>query len=111
VNVLPVALGGRRHLELVPHAVRNTAIPMPLVLNSSWLKPQPYREIKRRLEAAGFVEANQKGSHVKFDFLVRRCDAFLRLLLKGVQHVSRVLKPDRVDGPLAGVSTFLEAPG
>ena len=30
------------------------------------LKPQPYREIKRRLEAAGFVEASQKGSHVKF---------------------------------------------
>ena len=30
------------------------------------LKPQPFREIKRRLEAAGFVEATQKGSHVKF---------------------------------------------
>ncbi|MBK9165970.1 MAG: type II toxin-antitoxin system HicA family toxin [Bryobacterales bacterium] len=30
------------------------------------LSPQPYREIKRRLEAAGFVEAGQKGSHVKF---------------------------------------------
>jgi predicted RNA binding protein YcfA (HicA-like mRNA interferase family) len=30
------------------------------------LKPQPFREIKRWLEAAGFVEANQKGSHVKF---------------------------------------------
>ena len=30
------------------------------------LKPQSYREIKRRLEAAGFVEATQKGSHVKF---------------------------------------------
>jgi len=30
------------------------------------LKPQPFREIKRRLEAAGFVEAGQKGSHVKF---------------------------------------------
>ena len=30
------------------------------------LKPQPFREIKRRLEAAGFVEASQKGSHVKF---------------------------------------------
>jgi predicted RNA binding protein YcfA (HicA-like mRNA interferase family) len=28
------------------------------------LKPQPFRE--RRLEAAGFVEASQKGSHVKF---------------------------------------------
>ena len=30
------------------------------------LKPQPFREVKRRLEAAGFVEARQKGSHVKF---------------------------------------------
>jgi len=30
------------------------------------LKPQPFREVKRRLEAAGFVEASQKGSHVKF---------------------------------------------
>ncbi len=30
------------------------------------LKPLPYREVKRRLEAAGFGEVNQKGSHVKF---------------------------------------------
>lgn len=30
------------------------------------LKPQPFREVKRRLEAAGFVEVSQKGSHVKF---------------------------------------------
>ena len=30
------------------------------------LKPLPFREVKRRLEAAGFVEAGQKGSHVKF---------------------------------------------
>jgi predicted RNA binding protein YcfA (HicA-like mRNA interferase family) len=30
------------------------------------LKPQPFREVKRRLEAAGFAEASQKGSHVKF---------------------------------------------
>ena len=30
------------------------------------LNPLPYREIKRRLEAAGFVEVSQKGSHVKF---------------------------------------------
>lgn len=28
-------------------------------------RPQPFREIKRRREAAGFVEASQKGSHVK----------------------------------------------
>ncbi len=30
------------------------------------LKPLPYREVKRRLEAAGFEEVSQKGSHVKF---------------------------------------------
>jgi predicted RNA binding protein YcfA (HicA-like mRNA interferase family) len=30
------------------------------------LRPLPFREIKRRLEAAGFVETSQKGSHVKF---------------------------------------------
>jgi predicted RNA binding protein YcfA (HicA-like mRNA interferase family) len=30
------------------------------------LKPEPFREIKRRLDAAGFVEASQKGSHIKF---------------------------------------------
>jgi predicted RNA binding protein YcfA (HicA-like mRNA interferase family) len=30
------------------------------------LRPEPYREVKRRLEAAGFVEVSQKGSHVKF---------------------------------------------
>lgn len=30
------------------------------------LKPEPFREVKRRLEAAGFVETSQKGSHVKF---------------------------------------------
>lgn len=30
------------------------------------LKPLPYREVKRRLEAAGFTEVSSKGSHVKF---------------------------------------------
>ena len=30
------------------------------------LKPLPFREIKRRLESAGFAEAGQRGSHVKF---------------------------------------------
>jgi len=30
------------------------------------LRTQPFREIKRRLEAAGFIESSQKGSHVKF---------------------------------------------
>lgn len=35
------------------------------------LTPLPSREAERRLEAAGFVEVTQKGSHVKF---VRRRD-------------------------------------
>jgi predicted RNA binding protein YcfA (HicA-like mRNA interferase family) len=30
------------------------------------INPLPYREIKRRLETAGFTEHSQKGSHVKF---------------------------------------------
>ena len=30
------------------------------------LRPLPYREVKRRLEAAGFIEVSQSGSHVKF---------------------------------------------
>jgi len=35
-------------------------------LKSGRLNPQPYREVKRRLEAVGFEEISQKGSHVKF---------------------------------------------
>jgi predicted RNA binding protein YcfA (HicA-like mRNA interferase family) len=35
------------------------------------LKPQPFREVQRRLERVGFVETSQKGSHLKF---VRRVD-------------------------------------
>lgn len=30
------------------------------------LRPLAFREIKRRLESAGFSEISQKGSHVKF---------------------------------------------
>jgi predicted RNA binding protein YcfA (HicA-like mRNA interferase family) len=30
------------------------------------LRPLPYREVRRRLQAAGFVEISQRGSHVKF---------------------------------------------
>lgn len=30
------------------------------------MKPLLYREVKRKLEAAGFVEVSQRGSHVKF---------------------------------------------
>lgn len=30
------------------------------------LEPLPYREVRRRLLAAGFSEVSQKGSHVKF---------------------------------------------
>ncbi len=29
-------------------------------------RPLPYREVKRKVEAAGFAEVSQKGSHVKF---------------------------------------------
>ncbi|HKR01119.1 MAG TPA: type II toxin-antitoxin system HicA family toxin [Pyrinomonadaceae bacterium] len=30
------------------------------------MKPLPFREVKRKLEAAGFAQGSQKGSHVKF---------------------------------------------
>lgn len=30
------------------------------------LKPLPYREVKRKLESAGFIEISSKGSHVKY---------------------------------------------
>lgn len=30
------------------------------------LRPLPFREVKRKLEAAGFIEGSTKGSHVKF---------------------------------------------
>ncbi len=30
------------------------------------LKPESFREVKRRLQAAGFVEVSQRGNHVKF---------------------------------------------
>ena len=30
------------------------------------LKPLPFREVARKLRAAGFVEIGQHGSHVKF---------------------------------------------
>jgi predicted RNA binding protein YcfA (HicA-like mRNA interferase family) len=30
------------------------------------LRPLSFREVKRRLEAAGFVALSQRGSHVKF---------------------------------------------
>lgn len=30
------------------------------------LKPLPFREVSRKLRAAGFVEVGQEGSHVKF---------------------------------------------
>ncbi len=30
------------------------------------LRPLPYRIVKRKLLAAGFIETSQRGSHVKF---------------------------------------------
>jgi predicted RNA binding protein YcfA (HicA-like mRNA interferase family) len=30
------------------------------------VKPLPFREVKRKLEAAGFSEIDQRGSHIKF---------------------------------------------
>ena len=30
------------------------------------LRPLPFREVSRRLRAAGFIQTSQRGSHVKF---------------------------------------------
>lgn len=30
------------------------------------LRPLPYREVKRKLEATGFIQISSRGSHVKF---------------------------------------------
>jgi len=30
------------------------------------MRPVPYREVKRKLEAAGFAQVGQTGSHAKF---------------------------------------------
>lgn len=36
------------------------------------LRPLPFREVKRKLEAAGFGEVSVKGSHVKFAKVTQR---------------------------------------
>ena len=36
------------------------------------LRPLPFREVKRKLEAAGFAEVSSKGSHVKFARVTQR---------------------------------------
>ena len=51
------------------------------------LKPEPYREIKRRLEAAGFAEASQKGSHVKF---IPRVDTVVDTVIVPKEHEVQV---------------------
>lgn len=58
------------------------------------LSPEPFREIKRRLEAAGFVEAGQKGSHVKF---VRR----------SVGAVDTAIVPKRHEVPVGTLRSIL----
>jgi len=47
------------------------------------LKPEPFREVKRRLQAADFVEVSQKGSHVKF---VRRVDLVVDTVIVPQKH-------------------------
>jgi predicted RNA binding protein YcfA (HicA-like mRNA interferase family) len=47
------------------------------------LKPQPFREIKRRLEASGFIEFSQRGSHVKF---IRRRDGVVDTVVVPKRH-------------------------
>jgi predicted RNA binding protein YcfA (HicA-like mRNA interferase family) len=58
------------------------------------LKPQPFREVKRRLEAEGFVETSQKGSHVKF---VRRVG----------ETLDTVIVPKKSDIPVGTLRSIL----
>lgn len=58
------------------------------------LRPQPFRVIKRRLEAMGFVEASQKGSHVKF---VRRTR----------EHVDIAVVPKKSEIPIGTLRSIL----
>ena len=58
-------------------------------------KPLSYREVKRRLEAAGFVEASQKGSHVKF---VRRSD----------EVVDTAIVPKKSEVPVGTLRSILQ---
>jgi predicted RNA binding protein YcfA (HicA-like mRNA interferase family) len=58
------------------------------------LSPQPFREVKRRLNASGFVEAGQKGSHVKF---VRNVDDI----------IDTVIVPKKSDIPVGTLRSIL----
>jgi predicted RNA binding protein YcfA (HicA-like mRNA interferase family) len=58
------------------------------------LKPQLVRVVNRRLEAAGFVEAHQKGSHVKF---VRHAG----------EHVDIAIVPKKSEVPVGTLRTIL----
>ena len=58
------------------------------------LKPEPFREIKRRLERVGFVEVSQKGSHVKF---IRRIGA----------TVDTVIVPNKHEVPVGTLRSIL----
>jgi predicted RNA binding protein YcfA (HicA-like mRNA interferase family) len=58
------------------------------------LKPLPFREVKRRLESTGFVEASQKGSHVKF---VRR----------GTEFVDTAIVPKKLEIPVGTLRSIL----
>jgi predicted RNA binding protein YcfA (HicA-like mRNA interferase family) len=57
------------------------------------LKPQPFREIKRRLECADFVEVSQKGSHVRF---ARRSDDIVDTAIVPKKHEVPVGTPRSV---------------
>jgi predicted RNA binding protein YcfA (HicA-like mRNA interferase family) len=47
------------------------------------LKPEPFREVKRRLQASGFAEVSQKGNHVKF---VRRVELIVDTVIVPKKH-------------------------
>jgi len=58
------------------------------------LRPLPFREVRRRLQEAGFVEASQKGSHVKF---VRRSG----------EIIDTTIVPKKADIPVGTLRSIL----
>lgn len=56
------------------------------------LRTLPYREVKRKLEAAGFIAASRKGSHV---YLHTGKAEFPRLKLSGVDAIVSIDQHER----------------
>ena len=63
-----------------PHARRRFDLSR---LRLARLNPEPFREVKRRLQAARFAEVSPKGSHIKF---VRRVELIVDTVIVPRKH-------------------------